>query len=249
MFFLSRFRSPKPTFSTPLAPDSPFFAIGDLHGRNDLLHALLDRMADCDPSFPRVFVGDYIDRGEGSLEVLNHLQHLEEKSSFPVICLRGNHEEILLNFLESPARTGPSWLRSGGLQTLANLGCPPPSANASKKAWSGIRDHVADALGSGLIHWLERRPTIWTSGNVAVVHAGADPACPLDQQENETLIWGHPDFLTTPRQDGIWVVHGHTIQDVPSSSEGRIAIDTGAYATGRLTVAGISAGSVEFLTT
>jgi serine/threonine protein phosphatase 1 len=92
-------------------------------------------------------------------------------------------------------------------------------------------------------------PLMHETGNVTVVHAGADPAKPLDQQAHRTLTWGHPDFRTTPRRDGQWVLHGHTIVDAPSADQGRIAVDTGAYATGRLTVARVIPGEVSFEST
>ena len=89
--------------------------------------------------------------------------------------------------------------------------------------------------------------TKYSSGNVHVVHAGADPARPLDRQSAHTLIWGHPDFLRRPRRDGQWVVYGHTIVDVVAAENGRIGVDTGAYATGRLSAALITRDGVESL--
>ena len=81
------------------------------------------------------------------------------------------------------------------------------------------------------------------------MHASADPNTPIALQAARTLAWGHRDFETTPRQDGIWVPHGHTIVDDAYAKDGRIAVDTGAYASGRLTAAHVTAGGVQFLQT
>ena len=86
------------------------------------------------------------------------------------------------------------------------------------------------------------------SGNVAVVHAAADPALPMVEQSDDTLIWGHARFAQDVREDGIWIVHGHTIVHEPVAAQGRISIDTGAFATGDLTAAIVQPGSVTFQT-
>ena len=94
------------------------------------------------------------------------------------------------------------------------------------------------AMPPGLAAWITDLPVHWSSGNLHVVHAGADPALPLTAQNRQTLLWGHRDFATTPRQDDQWIAHGHTITDRPGSDgAGRIALDTGAYYTGKLTAA------------
>ena len=110
-------------------------------------------------------------------------------------------------------------------------------------------DPVKLAMGADMIAWLRDLPSMWKSGNVTVVHAGADPATPIARQGVKTLVWGHKNFDTKPRQDGVWVLHGHTIVDVATAQDGRIAVDTGAYATGRLTAAYITDGDAAFLTT
>jgi serine/threonine protein phosphatase 1 len=104
-------------------------------------------------------------------------------------------------------------------------------------------------MGDAMIDWLRARPLSWGSGNVWSVHAGADPGLPMTRQPDEVLIWGHPAFRSTPRTDGQWVIHGHTIVDAPCAHLGRIALDTGAYATGRLSAAAISADGVDFIQT
>lgn len=247
MRFLKRFRTPKATFSAALSPDEPFFAVGDLHGRADLLERLLPVMRERAPQARRVFLGDFVDRGEESAQVLTRLRTLQAEDP-SVICLLGNHEDMMLKFLDDPAKTGGRWLRYGGLQTLASYRVKPVGESAPAEEWQVVADALRAAIGPELESWLRELPTHWVSGNVAAVHAGADPALPIQAQVPAHLTWGHPEFDTTPRTDGVWVVHGHTIVDAPATEMGRISIDTGAYATGRLTAALIAPGQPpEFL--
>ena len=243
MRFLERLLPKKHRFSGEILPAQPFVAVGDVHGRADLLTRLLDAL-DTGPQagLPVVCVGDYVDRGEQSAEVLAIL-----RARADTICLLGNHEEMLLNFLEDPVRQGPRWLRFGGLQTMASFGAPMVAQTAPDEAWTEARDVLSEAMGPELIEWLHALPTRWQSGNVAVVHAGADPALPMEAQEDRVLIWGHPKFESEDRSDGVWVVHGHTIVDNALARSGRISVDTGAYATGTLSAAVIAPGDLSFV--
>lgn len=238
-----------PKFTAPLAPETPFYVIGDVHGCKDLLEALIrkiDAETETQPC-PLVFVGDYIDRGEQSAEVLHWVRQASQDDDRQVICLIGNHEDMLLKFLEDPTERGARWLRYGGLQTLSSFGIGAISDKSSAGAMIRARDALVSAMGHELIDWLRALPTHWQSGNVAVVHAGADPQVALQDQDPRILKWGHPDFFDKPRSDGIWMVHGHTIVDQAQAAEGRIATDTGAFATGRLTAGYVEAGNVRFL--
>lgn len=238
---LSAFRSPKTAPFPPVAPDRGFYAVGDIHGRIDLLDKVL---RDLPTDLPIICVGDYVDRGEDGADVLRRLHSRPD-----LICLRGNHEDMMLGFLDAPQDKGGRWLRHGGLQTLASFGVTGVSPSTSGIDLKIAADALRAAMGPDLIDWLRLMPLTHSSGNVTVLHAGADPALPLDQQDPRVLTWGHPDFLTTPRPDGQWVVHGHTIVETANAAEGRIAVDTGAYATGVLSVARITPGTVEFDTT
>lgn len=237
-----RGRAVAPSFDAPLAPGEPLAVIGDVHGRDDLLGRLLDRLAEEAPEHKVVLVGDLMDRGERSVEVVHRLMRRDD-----LVVLRGNHEAMCLDFLEEPERQGPRWLRNGGLQTLASFGVGGLGINPKPSALRDAAERLEVAMGAELISWLRTRPVRWQSGNVAVVHAGADPAVPIEEQEEAALLWGHPRFSSDARVDGIWVVHGHTILDEPVAVDGRIGVDTGAYATGRLTAALIRSGEVSFI--
>lgn len=236
-----------PVWAEP-APDAPFFAIGDVHGCYDDLLRLLDKTMAIDDSAAIICVGDLIDRGENSAGVLRFMAEHASGPDTRLHCLMGNHEAMLLGMLDDPEVTGPHWLRHGGLQTLASFGFPGLNENLSARAMHKVRDDLRDAMGPMLENWLRARPPIWTSGGVSVVHAGASPWETLDAQEVGHLVWGHPDFATIPRRDGQWIVHGHYIVPGPRKADGRISIDTGAYATGRLTGVYVHPEKVAFLT-
>lgn len=227
-----------PAFGDP-APAAPLCVIGDVHG----CLPLLDRMLAQVPQGHRIILaGDYIDRGEQSAGVLRCLQARPE-----LTCLKGNHEDMLLRFLQNPAREGGLWLRNGGLQTLASFGIRGARPQMSAAELQDCRDRLQAAMGTELIAWLAGLRTWMLSGNVLVAHAGADPRAAPDAQREDTLLWGHPDFFRIPRRDGIWVVHGHTIVRAPAAERGRIAVDTGAYATGNLSAVCLDGGAPRFL--
>ena len=248
MSLLKRLFSAKPApaaFSAPLAPDAPVFVIGDLHGCIQQLRDMQGQMDTENPEAHRVYVGDYVDRGDHSKEVLQTL--FNDRDNPKVTCLRGNHEDMMLGFLQDPAEKGSRWLRYGGLNTLGSFGIDGIPTNSDPAVFEATAEKLRAALGPEMLRWLDTLPTQWQSGNLAVVHAGADPALPMALQSDETMKWGHKDFFTTPREDGIWVAHGHTIVEEATAESGRIAVDTGAYATGRLTAVYVSFGDLRFL--
>ena len=246
MSLLRRLFSRRSGFAAALAPQRAFTAIGDIHGRDDLLVALLAWLAAA-PAGVTVFTGDYIDRGPSSAAVLRRLRALSRCDD--VVCLMGNHEAMLLGFLDAPAAQGRLWLRNGGIETLASFGLDRLPRLVAEADFVALRDRFAAALDPGLESWIRDLPLWWQSGNVAVVHAGADPDRDLAAQDRDRLLWGHPAFARRVRRDGIWIVHGHRIVAAPEIRDGRIAIDTGAYATDRLTAARVTPEGVDFVTT
>ena len=246
MRFLSRlFQRPPPLmppFTARLAVSEPVAIIGDIHGCDALLDRLLAKIDAMRAPLRIVCVGDYIDRGDGSAAVIDRLMQRPD-----IHCLKGNHETMCLRFLEHPEKYGAHWLRYGGLQTLASYGILGPSP-AAGRTLQRVRDDLAIAMGDARINWLSNLPLTWTSGNLLVTHAGANPARAADDQRPHDLLWGHEQFMTTTRTDDTWVAFGHVIQDEAFIFDGRIAVDTGAYATGRLTAAILGDGLPRFLT-
>lgn len=223
------------------APDAPFYAIGDVHGRDDLLARLIERIehdARIRGLPPRiVFLGDLVDRGGASAQALHRVRrHILSRPGS--VCLMGNHEQMLLEFLDDPAGLGLRWLRHGGVATLASYGIAARRDEADPDTLLDLSDRLADAL-EDTAGWLRALPLHWASGNVHCVHAGMDPMRPADQQNPDSLIWGHAAFLRRPRSDGAWVVHGHSIVKEPQNRVRRIALDTGAWRTGVLTAGAI----------
>lgn len=241
---LNRTSEPAPQpFTAPLAPDASFCVVGDIHGSLRLLERLFEMIeTEVGQTCPLVFVGDYVDRGEQSAQVLHLLYEMSRQDGREVICLIGNHEDMMLKFLDDPVSSGPRWLRYGGLQTLSSFGVGAISERSSPDHLLAARDALEQAMGDDMIDWLQNLPTTWKSGNVVVVHAGADPSVPIQEQSARVLKWGHPDFQRITRDDGNWIVHGHTIVDAVQANAGRLSIDTGAYATGRLSAVYVDDG-------
>lgn len=240
MNFLRRLFSSGPVaqFADPYV-ESPCFVIGDIHGC--LGH--LERLLDAAPVGAEVVcLGDYVDRGDNSAGVLRLLAQRPD-----ITCLMGNHEAMMLKFIDDPTGSASRWLRYGGLQTLASFGVTGGVETKDEKLLTRLRDDLVDAMDDDLTQWMARLPVLEERGNVAILHAGADPAEPVADQSANTLIWGHPDFGKVPRQDGRWVLHGHTIVDAPTMRDGIISIDTGAYATGRLTAAHLTPDGCVFV--
>ncbi len=244
-----------PEFAAP-RPDRPTYIVGDLHGCAALMERLLhliDRdigaIGAKEPQL--VFLGDYVDRGLESAEVLARLRDLSADFPDNVVCLMGNHERMMLDFLDDPATRGPRWLRSGGWMTLASFGLPDPpeGLDATAEVYQAAAKALASAMPEGLAEWMAALPLSWRSGNLWAVHAAADPQHPMEDQSPRVLLWGHPEFGARARRDAAWVAHGHTVVDEPKLSDGIISVDTGAWQTGRLTACAIRPdGSNLFLT-
>ncbi len=238
------------------ALDELVYVVGDIHGCIEKLSDLLGHIDDDLARHPGVigrvvFVGDYIDRGENSADVLRFMADVTRAHPERLIGLMGNHERMLLDFLADPTGSAKRWIRYGGLETLASFGVGAGLTTESRNA-GDLLDAAGDlmeAMGSDLVEWLHDLPLTWRSGTLWVVHAGADPALAMDAQTNKTLLWGDETFLTQDRSDGQWVAFGHQPFDEPFAKAGRIATDTGAVYGGKLTAARISPeGDVSFLT-
>jgi serine/threonine protein phosphatase 1 len=228
------------------APDEALAVVGDIHGQLSCLEKLIAKLGTQAPDACWVFVGDFIDRGDHSAQVLARLRALEAERP-DTICILGNHEEMMLSFLRDPEEAGNRWMRHGGLQTMASFGHFKLGVQNAPEALRIARDQLLEVMPEGLEDWLASRPRWFQSGNVVVVHAGADPDRPMEEQKDQALTWGHPAFGKQAREDGLWVVHGHTIVNLPQEKNGVISVDTGAYATGKLTAVVIANGNAEFV--
>ena len=229
------------------------YAVGDIHGRLDLLEAILDRIeVDTRASGhvarrTLVFLGDYVDRGPDSRGVVDRaIGGLPQ--GFDTHFLKGNHEAILLNFLDD-AWSLDNWLLNGGGATmlsygvdterLARLGVPP-------EIW---RKAFAEVLPEAHLRFFKSLKISVSFGDYLFVHAGVRPGVPLGAQSEADLIWIRAPFLDHAGPFDKIVVHGHTPQKDPVTRPNRIGIDTGAVFTGRLTALRLQDGSREFLQT
>lgn len=196
-----------------------------------------------------VVLGDMIDRGLESAGVLAHLRDLESGLPGNVACLMGNHERMMLDFLDDPER-GARWLRAGGRATLGSFGLDPAAPADTPAARAGLARGLRAALPAGTEAWLRGLALARQVGGVLCVHAAALPDRAPGDQPERVLLWGDPSATRRPRRDGLQVVHGHTIVARPERVGDRIAIDTGCWRTGRLSAAAIAPdGALRFLST
>ena len=216
------------------------YAIGDIHGRLDLLTDLLAQVtADAgrhpgDQQRQLVFLGDYIDRGPESRGVVDALLDLSWPG-FTRTFLMGNHEEAMLESLDEQT-DGVGWLTYGGLETLISYGVAIRRLPTDADSAAELRNALRAAVPPRHIDFLRRCVLSHVEGDYVFVHAGVRPGRPLEQQERRDLLWIREEFLRAPGAlPGKVVVHGHTICDSPQDLGHRIDIDTGAFVSGRLT--------------
>lgn len=249
--------APKPEGRSPTLPNptTAHFVVGDLHGCLDLLEHILEKIDRSigehglqDPKL--VFVGDYIDRGPSSAAVLKRLYELSSEFPQNVTCILGNHEQMMLDFLETPEARHARWFRNGASQTLGSFGIQlPPEADWAADALD-LASRLQENMGAQTEDWLRSLPLSVQSGNLIITHAGIDPGRSIADQSPRVLLWGHPEFLVRPVNGDYYVAHGHTVMEHAVFEEGRISVDTGGYQTGCLTAAMVlPSGEVEFLQT
>ncbi|MEJ2373895.1 MAG: metallophosphoesterase family protein [Pseudolabrys sp.] len=222
------------------------YAIGDIHGRLDLLEraiaAIARDVAEHGPAALTVTVGDYIDRGPASRGVIDLLA--QDPFAAPLVALKGNHEDMLEAFLADPA-VGPHWLDNGGLATLRSYGVD--LRGQGRADFAAARDALRAALPPAHRDFLRGLRTWFSAGDYFFCHAGVRPGVALDCQREEDLIWIRGEFLASTEDFGKTVVHGHTPVPEPEVRPNRIGIDTGAYASGRLTCVVLDGGFPRFL--
>jgi len=215
-----------------------FYAVGDIHGRNDLLLKMLHLIAQDVEKFDKpehaqiVFLGDYIDRGDESSAVIHTLRDCEQKTGVKCCYLLGNHEEAMLDFLADPIK-GRAWLDYGAAQTLASYGVRPPVRALDEAGLVDLRDTLQLALGSDLDFFKSLQP-YFISGSVICTHAGLAPEDIGKWKNTQAMVWGHADSLCDTPVPGYLLVHGHYDDATPVLRLGRVCVDTGAYYSGKL---------------
>lgn len=235
--------------------DTPaIFAIGDIHGRYDLLYRMIEAVrADCiesavDGLKPHVvFLGDYIDRGFQSKKVIDTLIELQEQSDFEPIFLKGNHEAVLLSFLDNPS-VGEQWSNFGGRETLISYGVTPPRDLSDGEDWIRAQQELMQKIPPAHVEFLESLVTNYQLGPYGFVHAGVKSGVPFEEQSDEDRLWIRGEFLNASRREDLFIIHGHSPVDAPYIDHRRINVDTGSYYSGRLTAVKLTASAAVFLT-
>jgi len=239
-----------PPWRYPAAPEGlGVYAIGDVHGRDDLLAALLEAIrldAAGHANNLLVCLGDYVDRGPASAAVIERLCQFEARG-FALVPLMGNHEHLMLKFLADPDEGGP-WLANGAAATLASYGVAVGSGWPERFRYPSLRDALARNLPPHHRRFLDTLATSHAAGDYLFVHAGVRPGVPLGRQEVQDLIWIRGPFLNTTERFGRLIVHGHSIASEPELRPNRIGIDTGAYRSGRLTALAIAGDRQRLIT-
>jgi len=226
------------------------YAIGDIHGRLDLLRALHDKIGADLQARPieecvLVYVGDYVDRGPDSKGVVSALIRgapFQAETHY----LKGNHEDALLTFLEDPGFIR-MWRDYGGIQTLASYGVTVPIDIDGEDWIHEVHYKFSAALPKTHLAFFQGLDLAYTKGDFFFTHAGVRPGVILEEQQSADLLWIREPFLASRRFHGKMVVHGHTPQEQPVIKANRIGIDTGAYITGALTAVVIEGTTFRFL--
>ena len=231
--------------STP--PDTRVYAVGDIHGRADLLIETIERIDNDRERRPighsvEVYLGDYVDRGPDAKAVIDLLSVRLVNNR--AICLRGNHEELMERFLRDPDHLN-AWSQLGGLETLASYGVvPDPGGNETNR---DLHDRFCRVFPRTHLLFLQCLKPWLGCGDLLFVHAGIRPGIPVEQQQLNDLIWIRGEFLDSELDHGKLIVHGHTPVPHPDVRANRINIDTGAVWSGTLTCIAIEGTSIMFL--
>lgn len=234
----------------PAPPEHTIYAIGDIHGRLDLLKRLCAKIVSHAQGRPAeiIFLGDYIDRGPDSAGVVDYLLSNPFPASMWCTYLKGNHEATLLEFLSNPM-VGSSWVQYGGGETLLSYGVRTPLGRLDEQVWAQACADLAHRMPESHLAFYKGLHVSAERGLYFFAHAGVDPDVAIERQDEASLLWVRDAFLDDTRTLARVIVHGHTPAPEPYADHRRIGLDTGAYQTGVLTAACLEAGRVGFLDT
>lgn len=225
----------------PRVPDGRrVYAIGDVHGSADLLNRLIDKILVDSTQRDRqqstlIVLGDFIDRGRESAEIVLGLY--SQRESRNLIVLLGNHEAALIAAYRGDHRALEFWLKFGGLQTLQSFGVDIAAIDMARlhDVMGMLHQHVPFEI----INWMETLPISYRAGDYLFVHAGIRPGVHLNRQRSADMLWIREEFLNSERNHGVVVVHGHSPTAQVDMRANRIGIDTGAYDSGILSAIGL----------
>ncbi|MCP1470886.1 serine/threonine protein phosphatase 1 [Sphingobium sp. OAS761] len=231
--------------------DVRVYAIGDLHGRLDLMETLLDRIAQDGRARGSMqttilFLGDLVDRGPNSRRIVERMIDMMATGD-EVRCLKGNHEELFVLVARGEVRAVPTFRKAGGAQTLSSYGLPP--LDFERMADRAVADWALNNVSRSHVDFLDALPDTFETGDYLFVHAGIRPGVKIAEQRGEDLRWIRHDFLDHQGAHPRMIVHGHSITEDVDIRDNRIGIDTGAFMTGRLTAIGIQGTARWFLQT
>jgi serine/threonine protein phosphatase 1 len=234
--FWSKLAAPERRVKRRIPDDTRIYAIGDVHGRVDLLRQMFAAIDASLVSHPvknvvQVLLGDYIDRGPNSREVIDIL--LARARRHRMVYLKGNHESYAVRFLSEPSVLS-EWRQVGGVHTLLSYGLRP-STRDDPSTQREIAEAFRAAMPESHCAFMKSLALSYTCGDFFFAHAGVRPGIPLTRQYEQDLLWIRDDFLLHRDDFGKIIVHGHTPGKNADVRFNRINIDTGAYATGRLT--------------
>lgn len=239
--------------SKPSVPEGcRVYAIGDIHGRLDLLaklHGLIEEDAR-DFSGARkvlIYLGDYIDRGMQSKEVVDLLLDAP-LDGFEHVHLKGNHEQALLDFADGEMLS-LDWIAFGGDATFYSYGVGLEGPRTGIESHAALLENFNANLPDQHAVFYRGLALTHVEGDYFFAHAGVRPGVPLDEQTETDLLWIRHEFLHSDKDFGKIVVHGHSIMSEPEVKSNRIGIDTGAYATGRLSCLVLEEEERRFLAT
>lgn len=227
------------------------YAVGDIHGCWNETRALLNLIKRDNEYRDKcrthiIFLGDIIDRGPDSKRVIELLMEFPIPYADPLF-IKGNHEEIVVRALTNEPNLLPRWLEYGGYECAASYGVS--KAELEGRDFIAIQHMLRSAIPKQHLQFLHGFVDYVKFGDYLFTHAGIMPGVPLSKQTSRSLRWIREPFLSSERDHGLVIVHGHTISDDVVCKPNRIGLDTGAYKTGRLAAVRIEDAEVDFFCT